>query len=195
MSEKSDSKKQYIIEKATAVFAAKGFKSVTMKDIVEACEISRGGLYLYYSSTEEIFKDVCEKADNSEESANELSRMVESAKASDLLLWFIKEQKKAILSKTDPLIAARYEYAFFKKQNDDVTLAKQNFDTAVKVLKSIIIRGMESGEFACEDPSHAAAGMMFAIEGMKVCSATFGMTEKKVDSELLFMVQRFIEVE
>ena len=94
MSEKSDSKKQYIIEKATAVFAAKGFKSVTMKDIVEACEISRGGLYLYYSSTEEIFKDVCEKADNSEESANELSKMVESAKASDLLLWFIKEQKK-----------------------------------------------------------------------------------------------------
>ena len=195
MSEKSDSKKQYIIEKATAVFAAKGFKSVTMKDIVEACEISRGGLYLYYSSTEEIFKDVCEKADNSEESANELSKMVESAKASDLLLWFIKEQKKAILSKTDPLIAARYEYAFFKKQNDDVTMAKQNFDTAVKVLKSIIIRGMESGEFACEDPSHVAAGMMFAIEGMKVCSATFGMTEKKVDSELLFMVQRFIEVE
>ena len=75
MSEKSDSKKQYIIEKATAVFAAKGFKSVTMKDIVEACEISRGGLYLYYSSTEEIFKDVCEKADNSEESAKELPVM------------------------------------------------------------------------------------------------------------------------
>ena len=195
MSEKSDSKKQYIIEKATAVFSAKGFKSVTMKDIVEACEISRGGLYLYYSSTEEIFKDVCEKADNSEESEKELSQMVESAKASDLLLWFIKEQKKAILSKTDPLIAARYEYAFYKKQGGDSSAAKSGFDTAVKVLKSIIIRGCESGEFECEDPSHAAASMMYAIEGMKVCSATFGMTEKKVDSELLFMVQRFMEVE
>ena len=30
-----------------------------MKDIVEACEISRGGLYLYFGSTAEIFLEVC----------------------------------------------------------------------------------------------------------------------------------------
>lgn len=35
-------KKQLIIEKAAEVFAEKGFLKVTMKDIVEACGISRG---------------------------------------------------------------------------------------------------------------------------------------------------------
>ena len=48
MSEKSVQKRNYIIEKAREVFSQKGYLTVTMKDIVEACEISRGGLYLYF---------------------------------------------------------------------------------------------------------------------------------------------------
>ena len=58
MGERSVQKKKYILEKARGVFAEKGFKNVTMKDIVDACEISRGGLYLYFSSTEELFLTV-----------------------------------------------------------------------------------------------------------------------------------------
>ncbi len=46
MSEKSAQKKKYIVETARGVFTEKGYKNVTMKDIVEACGISRGGLYL-----------------------------------------------------------------------------------------------------------------------------------------------------
>ena len=55
MSDKSEQKKKYILETARKVFIEKGFKNVTMKDIVEACDISRGGLYLYFGSTREIF--------------------------------------------------------------------------------------------------------------------------------------------
>ena len=57
MGEKSVQKKRYIVEKARDVFMEKGFKKVTMKDIVEACDISRGGLYLYFESTSQIFMD------------------------------------------------------------------------------------------------------------------------------------------
>ena len=55
MGEKSLKKKQYILSCARKVFEEKGFKDVTMKDIVEACEISRGGLYLYFESTKEKY--------------------------------------------------------------------------------------------------------------------------------------------
>ena len=55
MGEKSVQKKKYILETARRVFVEKGFKKVTMKDIVEACGISRGGLYLYFDSTSQIF--------------------------------------------------------------------------------------------------------------------------------------------
>ena len=58
MGEKSVQKKRYIVEKAREVFVEKGFKKVTMKDIVEACDISRGGLYLYFENTSQIFMEV-----------------------------------------------------------------------------------------------------------------------------------------
>ena len=58
MSEKSAQKRSLILENAKNVFVERGFKSVTMKDIIEASGISRGGLYLYFSSTKEIFLEV-----------------------------------------------------------------------------------------------------------------------------------------
>ena len=64
MGEKSLQKKQYILETARRVFVEKGYKNVTMKDIVEACDISRGGLYLYFNSTEELLLAVLEQEAN-----------------------------------------------------------------------------------------------------------------------------------
>ena len=58
MSDKSIQKKRYILETARTVFKEKGYKNVTMKDIVDACQISRGGLYLYFPNTREIFLEV-----------------------------------------------------------------------------------------------------------------------------------------
>ena len=58
MGEKSIQKRRFILETARKVFVEKGFKKVTMKDIVDACEISRGGLYLYFESTSQIFQEV-----------------------------------------------------------------------------------------------------------------------------------------
>ena len=74
MGERSLQKKRFILEKAKEVFVEKGFRSVTMKDIVDACEISRGGLYLYFSSTEEVFLEVL--AAESEEADDVFSESV-----------------------------------------------------------------------------------------------------------------------
>ena len=191
MSEKTDSKKKLIIEKATEVFAAKGYKAVTMKDIVDACEISRGGLYLYYASTEEIFKDVV-AAQEEEDDGKETDKLLE-ASASELLLWFIKEQKKEILRKKNSLLTAKFEYAFFSRESGDSKEAKNRFDTAVTVLDNILKRGLDNGEFSCSDTGAIARNMMYVIKGMKSCAASFGISEKKVDNELMFMMKQFMD--
>ena len=41
MGDKSSQKRKYIIEKAREVFHTNGYKTVTMKDIVQACEIRK----------------------------------------------------------------------------------------------------------------------------------------------------------
>ena len=51
MSLKGEKTKQDIREKAYQLFAEKGFKDVTMKDICELTGLSLGGLYRHFEST------------------------------------------------------------------------------------------------------------------------------------------------
>lgn len=61
MGDKSLRKKNQILEAAREVFFKRGYRAVTMKDIVEACGISRGGLYLYFANTKELFEEVLDR--------------------------------------------------------------------------------------------------------------------------------------
>ncbi|MCR4650640.1 MAG: TetR/AcrR family transcriptional regulator [Lachnospiraceae bacterium] len=191
MSSKSDAKKQLILEKAAEVFAGRGYRNVTMKDIVEACGISRGGLYIYYDSVEEIFEDVLDNEDSADLSSIDLT----SAGSVDLLLYFLKEEKKEILKKKNNLTMAYFEYAFACKCEGKADKAKKKMDQEVLILQKILDRGSESGEFVVDDAKAVATDMVYAINGMKVCAQTVGITEKKVDKELVYMMRRFMEVE
>lgn len=102
MGEKSVQKKKLILETARKVFMEKGFKKVTMKDIVEACGISRGGLYLYFDSTSQIFLEVMKLEREEADDVFSLS-IKEDATAADILLLFLMEQKKELLRKNNTL--------------------------------------------------------------------------------------------
>ena len=108
MGDKSLQKRQYILETAREVFMEKGYKDVTMKDIVDACEISRGGLYLYFNSTKEIFQDVL-KMEQQETDDVFASTIPKNATAADILALFLKEQKKELLKSKKTLTIAIYE--------------------------------------------------------------------------------------
>ena len=125
MGEKSAQKKKFILETARKVFVEKGFKKVTMKDIVEACEISRGGLYLYFDNTGQIFLEVM-KLESQEADDVFSDSIADDATAADILVLFLKEQKKELLRKSDTLTQAIYEY-YFQNQpgRKDNVLKKQ----------------------------------------------------------------------
>ncbi|MCM1174626.1 MAG: TetR/AcrR family transcriptional regulator [Blautia sp.] len=186
MGEKSLQKKQYILETARKVFVEKGYKNVTMKDIVEACGISRGGLYLYFGSTEEILLAVLQQ--EAEEIDDVFTETIaEEDSAADILTLFLKEQKKELLRKKNNLTMAIYEYAFENKEKKDQMLRRQ-FDAGVRVLEKLIESGIASGEFYCENPKGAANNIMYVLEGMKINSQTMGITEAMVDEQLLYIM-------
>ena len=185
MGEKSLQKKQYILETARKVFVEKGYKNVTMKDIVEACDISRGGLYLYFGSTEELLLEVLQK--DAEEIDDVFSEgITEEDSAADILTLFLKEQKKELLRKKNNLTMAVYEYAFENKEKKDQMMRRQ-FEAGVRVLEKLIESGIASGEFYCENPKGAANNIMYVLEGMKINSQTMGITEAMVDEQLLYI--------
>ena len=186
MGEKSVQKKKYILETARKVFVEKGFKSVTMKDIVEACEISRGGLYLYFDSTEQILMEVLQMEANETDDVF-TEKITQGDTAADILTLFLKEQKKELLQKNN-LTVAVYEYFFAHKSTDKNNMLRRQFDAGVRVIGA----GIASGEFYCEDPKGAAANIMYVLEGMKIDAQTFGITEKMVDAQLLYIMQGLI---
>lgn len=190
MGEKSIQKRQYILDQARKVFMEKGYKNVTMKDVVEACDISRGGLYLYFGSTQELFLEVL-KLDADEADDVFSTRITENDTAADILTLFLKEQKKELLRKRNTLTVAVYEYFFSHKDERDNMLRKQ-FDAGVRVIEKLIEAGIASGEFYCENPRGAASNIMYVLEGLKINSQTMGITEEAVDEQLLYLMEGLI---
>ena len=188
MGEKSLQKKKFILETARKVFMEKGYKRVTMKDIVEACDISRGGLYLYFNGTDEIFMEVLKM--ESEEADDVFSGSIkEDSTVTDILTLFLQEQKKELLRKNNNLVQATYEFYFEKDLPKKDNILKNQFDTAVLIIQKLIEEGVESGEFYCEDCEGTARNIMYVIEGLKISAQTIGVTEKSVDREIKYLLQ------
>ncbi|GFI48098.1 putative HTH-type transcriptional regulator YfiR [Lachnospiraceae bacterium] len=188
MNGKSEQKKKFIIETARTVFMEKGFIKVTMKDIVEACGISRGGLYLYFQNTGELFEEVLKmEQEDTDDVFGESIR--EETTPSDILALFLNEQKKELLNMNQSLNKAVYEYFFDTTIPARENLLKKQFDAAVYVIEKLIQEGAQNGEFYCEDPRGAARNIMYVLEGLKVAAQTRGISEAAVDREILYVMQ------
>ena len=188
MGEKSIQKRRYILETARKVFVEKGFKRVTMKDIVEACDISRGGLYLYFESTSQIFLEVLKM--ESEETDDVFSDSIaEDATAADILILFLQEQKKELLRKEDTLTQAIYEFYFENQPGRKDNVLRKQFDSAAKIIEKLIGTGVESGELYCDDCQGTARNIMFVLEGLKISAQTIGITADTVDREIAYILR------
>ncbi len=188
MGEKSIQKKNYIITKAREVFQEKGYLTVTMKDIVEACEISRGGLYLYFDNLSDIFMEVL-RLESEEADDVFMPAISESMSSADILALFLQEQKKELLRSKSSLSRAIFEYNFQNKIPAKENSLRKQFDMAVKVIERLIIGGIEEGDFRCEDPRGAARNIMYVIEGLRISAQTIGITEDTVNREILYLIK------
>ncbi|MDE7186532.1 MAG: TetR/AcrR family transcriptional regulator, partial [Lachnospiraceae bacterium] len=71
-------------------------------------------------------------------------------------------------------------------------MLRRQFEAGVRVIEKLIEAGIASGEFYCENPKGAASNIMYVLEGMKINAQTFGVTEKMVDEQLLYIMEGLI---
>lgn len=187
MGEKSQQKRKYILERAREVFYAKGYRAVTMKDIVEACGISRGGLYLYFSNVKELFEAVLEEE---RAGVDALLGDVEDPvfTPGERLLMYLDGQKKGILKKKDNLAAAEYEYMFENSASEKGNLVNKQFDKSVTALERLIEEGVEQEWMACEDAAEAARNILYTLEGLRVLSLVSTVTTETMDREIAYIM-------
>lgn len=187
MGNKSVQKRKYILDKARNIFCENGYRTVTMKDIVEACDISRGGLYLYFSNTKELFEAVLEEEIKDIASVLE-EKGTEQSTPGEMMFMYLNEQKKLILKKKDNLVIAIYEYMFENKPPKNDNLVISQFNTTVDTLEKIITDGVAQEWMVCEDAAEAARNIAYTLEGLKISAQAIDMSESTVDEQIAYIM-------
>jgi TetR/AcrR family transcriptional regulator, cholesterol catabolism regulator len=181
MIKKRDKTKQIIIDTSEKLFAQKGYAIITMKDICEACNLSRGGLYRYFSSTKEIFIAMLEKNINDNRFALEhsLSQKV-SAKA--VFFSYLNQEKDAIFSPYNGLYFAIHEFAFL--ESDQRIYLDKRLKDSLEILGALFKYGQETGEFKNFDIEVVANHILYFLDSLKTSSSVLTITEEMVEKQM-----------
>ena len=176
MSKKGDLTKQSIKAKAIRLFAQKGFKDVTMKDICEVTELSRGGLYLHYSSTRQIFSDIIDDLMNAQ--GDEFSEKIEQGlSAKEILLQVLERYKNEMMDTEGSLSVAIYEFFSADTSKQDNALFQQ-YKKSYLMWKRLLEYGINRKEFNAIDIDAIFDLIVFSYQGVRMYSTLMTIDER-----------------
>lgn len=167
MGAKGDKTKQFIKRQAKILFADKGYKDVTMKDICDVTGLSRGGLYRHYNSTEQIFSEIISEFLDGQ---NDLfSESIEKGMPAAEILDEILDRYKSEMSDTrNSLSMAIYEY-FSSVEKEENVLSRQ-YIVSYNSWSMLIRYGISRGEFKQVDIKGVFDIILFAYQGVRMYS-------------------------
>lgn len=178
MGKKGDETKASIRKAALKLFVQKGFKDVTMKDICEATGLSRGGLYMHYGSTQQIFADIVSELMSGLE--NEFTSKMESGLSATLILdEFLERYQSEMLDKSSSLGLAIYEYYSSMPLSDDNALLKQYYNSKA-MLCDLIQYGIDNGEFKQTNINAVVDLLLFSYQGIRMLSSIMPLDDNKI---------------
>lgn len=160
----SEERREHIVESAMKVVAEKGFAKTRMDDVAAESGLSKGLLYWYFKSKEEIIVAISDLLFGAEfRKMENLAFEGQSARESlqDFLEIFIADLRGML--KVTPVIYEFYALAF---RNATVRTAMQSYlRRFVSILEPIVQRGIDSGEFAPGDAREITLTIGSTLEG------------------------------
>ncbi|MDO7907695.1 TetR family transcriptional regulator [Paenibacillus sp. JX-17] len=178
--EYKEQKKREILNTAIAVFTRKGYTDTTMKDIVEESGMSRGAVYSYFSSTEEMMVAILGLLDTENQEQLQTAVNADSqAGVWDRIENFIQEGIQDIDNQKRGLTPALYEFFLnLYRQGKSYSLVAGRYDAALEMFAGLFQRGVDAGEFKPLVPVWVIAAMMITMmDGLVLDSCMLG-TEK-----------------
>jgi AcrR family transcriptional regulator len=160
----SEERRNQIIESATNVFARQGFAHTRMDDVANEAGLSKGLLYWYFKSKEEIIVAIADLLFSAEfRKMQALSVEGKTARAClDAFLNIFLEDLYGML-KVAPVIYEFYSLAF---RNATVRGVMQEYlYRFVTTLEPIVQHGIDRGEFEPGNARQVAVAIGSALEG------------------------------
>lgn len=182
-------KREQILEAAKRAFIQKGYDLTTMKDIIDESGLSRGGVYLYFSSPEEAFLEIMKANDNN------LISMVHNLSMNGRTTWEailelaenIKEMLLFIQNGIEPVI---FEFFMTGKRNDKVQkLLEERFINSQDCLMNLINTGIERNEFFPVYPTDEISIFLLTfLDGLEINVINHGTDKIRIDSQMNQMI-------
>ena len=145
-----ENKKNTILRAARKLFFDRGFKSVTVDNIAAKAEVSKGSIYLYFDSKEEIYTQIL-IADNIVHHERIKNFSATDAPASQLLLDFARIYINYFLDDNElfrilmTFMLQTEQMNLTEEQNKEVI---RTTNENIKIISEILQRGVDSGEFS-----------------------------------------------
>ncbi|WP_169091639.1 TetR family transcriptional regulator [Paenibacillus sp. PL91] len=186
----TDSKKEerrlQILNAAKKVFAAKGYGAATLKDIIEETDMSRGWIYLYFQTKDEIFEALLDNQDAEHE--RHLAELIESKSSiwEVVAVLYIQQLQELCRSPNGGLIPAFYEYFLIGwREKSRRELLLKRYENGIARFSELLQIGVERGEFSpimdIVDIARLAASYQ---EGIMTHSITIGI--EKANARMQF---------
>ena len=190
MSAKGDKTKELICSEAYKLFAEKGFKEVTMKDICEKTGLSRGGLYRHYSSTEEIFSHIINSLMQTQE--NEVLNKIESlVPAKQILLELLNRYQIEMLDSSNCLTLAIYEFFSTLQRKGNESLLYEQYLLSKKTWESLIAYGIKIKEFNEVNAEAIIDIIIFSYQGVRLYSNLM-LISPQIPENILYIIKNIL---
>ncbi|MFC6171418.1 TetR/AcrR family transcriptional regulator [Loigolactobacillus jiayinensis] len=185
--ERKQIKRENILKGARQVFGRKGLLDVTMKDIIDECGISRGGIYLYFDSVDAIFVAVI-----GQRSSRKFDGIRAEVKANrpfeELLAKYFAEHKDRLLNQVgNSLLRATYEYYYTHNSAADHAFQQAQISSSQQTIYAILQLGVTQGILLEQHLDELAETFMLIIEGLSVLAITGAITEKRINDQINMM--------
>lgn len=169
MNKRGRETREHIKRCASSLFAEKGFKQVTMKDICEAAKLSRGGLYCHYESTRQIFQEILDDMTGQQDLEVDL-KIEQNLSAVTILDDVLKKYEKEMLDSQSSLSVAVYEYFSIPDIACRNNTLYEQYLLSANTWKKLIKYGIDRQVFHEVDISAVFDLIVFSYQGVRMYS-------------------------
>jgi len=168
-----------ILDAARHVFCRKGFLAVKMQDIINECGISRGGIYFYFSSVDEVFLAVLEQRNKETIDMNEPFETV--------LSTFLTRQKERLMNFENSLFRAYCEYIFSQPKTVIHALRDTQLIELRSSVEAILNYGASQGVIKNKNISQLAIHFIATVDGLSILALGDALPEETIDEQFAIL--------
>jgi AcrR family transcriptional regulator len=184
-------RKTQILNAAEEVFTKKGIDEARMDDIAEGTGLSKGTLYLYFKSKEDLVIAILDRIFEG------IFNQLEARKGGELgateAIWRFTDEAARDYKRMLHIMPIAYEFLALAFRNTIVQKAlKRYFNIYMDALIPIIQRGIDSGEFRQVNPEEVAIAAGAIFEGtilLWVYDKTRVEPEKHIHSSIKLLLE------